>query len=175
MLRVVVTGAESVGKSTISEMLAKYFQGTNIPEYARTYVEEHGYTYQYDDVVAIAKYQVEEDLEIEQLSDSIVFYDSWLIITKVWLFEMYKQMPDFVDAHIADHKADLYLLLTPDLPWVEDPVRENGGEMRWKLHQKYKEELEHYQCNYVEVSEVGEDRFLRAKSEVEKLLRINTD
>ena len=38
-LRVCVVGAESTGKTTLCERLAKHYGGDYVPEYGRTYTE----------------------------------------------------------------------------------------------------------------------------------------
>ena len=57
---VVITGAESTGKSMLTEWLANYFQGQQIPEFARTYIEKLGRKYNYHDVEFIARNQVSQ-------------------------------------------------------------------------------------------------------------------
>ncbi len=37
--------------------------------------------------------------------------------------------------------VDLYLLCAPDIPWKADNVRENSGESRELLFNRYKEEI----------------------------------
>ncbi|MDC1106064.1 ATP-binding protein [Prolixibacteraceae bacterium] len=170
MYRIVVTGPESVGKSTMAKYLADCFDGVDIPEYARTYVEDHGYSYSYDDVVAIAIHQIEQDQAILNQDLNMIFYDSWMIITKIWFDEVFQQVPEFVHQHIEAYSADLYLLLDYDLPWEDDPARENGGDRRAYLYKRYKSELESYGCHYVEISGIGEERFANAKGAVEKFL-----
>ena len=39
------------------------------------------------------------------------------------------RFPDWVDEQISQASFDLVLLCAPDIPWIPDPVRENGGEM----------------------------------------------
>ncbi|QZT38610.1 ATP-binding protein [Halosquirtibacter xylanolyticus] len=175
MYRVVITGPESVGKSTMSKYLAKYFDGVDIPEYARTYVEEHGFDYSYEDVVAIASHQVDQDMALVGEPLKFVFYDSWMIITKIWFEEVYNKVPEFVDQHIQQYAADLYLLLDYDLPWEEDPTRENGGERRAYLYERYKRELKSHGCDFIEISGVGDVRFENGKRAVEKFLKSRSE
>lgn len=174
MCRIVITGPESVGKSTMAAFLASAFDGVEVPEYAREYVETHGLDYSEEDVVAIANHQIEEDLRL-QGKNSLVFYDSWLFVTKVWFEEVYHHCPEFVLDHINDHSADLFILLKCDLPWIDDPTRENGGERREYLYERYRQELERNHCNYVEVSGIGESRFVNAKRVVAEFLSRRDD
>ncbi len=52
---IVITGAESTGKSTLTEALAKHFNVPYIPEIAREYIEKLPHKYNYRDVEIIAK------------------------------------------------------------------------------------------------------------------------
>src|SRR6476659_6147904 len=57
----VVIGPESTGKSTLCSQLAEQYHTIWVPEYAREYLEKNGTDYSYDDLLIIAKGQV--DLE----------------------------------------------------------------------------------------------------------------
>jgi nicotinamide riboside kinase len=56
----------------------------------------------------------------------------------------------------------MHLLCNTDIPWVADPVRENGGEMRLKLFDQYQEELTRFNIPYKIVSGTGNARELMA-------------
>ena len=131
MQRIGIIGPESCGKTTLAEHLAKKYQGVFIPEYARTYLEERQTTiYSLEDVLAIAERQKEELLHPEKLfptqsSEPIYFYDTELIITKVWLLHKYHFCPEWIDELLRSCPMDLYLICSPDIPFIEDPLREN--------------------------------------------------
>ena len=161
-IRIAVTGPESTGKSTLSQQLAKEFNGQFIPEFAREYIGKLSHHYTFDDIEAIAKAQVEQYRLTKSSSDNIFFFDTWLIITKVWFIWSFQKMPEWLDLEIRNCKMDLFLLCRPDLPWEADPVRENGGENRLKLFELYIEELKHYGFNFVEIGGVGEERLSNA-------------
>ena len=58
LIKVVIIGPESTGKSTLCTQLANHFQSIWCPEYAREYLLKHGTNYTFDDLLAIAKGQV---------------------------------------------------------------------------------------------------------------------
>ena len=64
--KIVVIGPESTGKSTLCSQLAAHYNTLWVPEYAREYLEKNGTNYSYDDLLAIAKGQInsEENLVI---------------------------------------------------------------------------------------------------------------
>ena len=66
--KIVVVGPESTGKSTLSEQLAAHFNAKWLPEYAREYLLTNGKEYTINDLLVIAKKQIEtEDQQIEEM------------------------------------------------------------------------------------------------------------
>lgn len=167
--KIVLTGAESTGKSTLSEKLAAHFQTIWIPEFSREYIEKLNRKYTYEDIEAIARHQLASESNLPECS--IVIYDTWLIITKVWFDFVYGKHPTWLHEAILSNKIDLFLLCDIDMPWEDDPVRENGGENRQKLHEIYLRELKDYNFNVEIISGYGEERFQNAVKAVNKYLQ----
>jgi len=161
-IRIAVTGPESTGKTTLANQLAEFYNGQCIAEFARDYVEKLPRHYTYDDVEAIAKIQVEQYVTTKSASGLLFFFDTWLIITKVWFNWVFNKTPFWLEDRINDCPIDLFLLCLPDLPWETDPVRENGGENRLRLLDQYRNELQHYGFNFVEIEGIGEVRLKSA-------------
>ena len=66
-----IIGPESTGKSTLCEQLASYYQTTWCREYAREYLLKHGTNYTYDDLLTIARGQIErEDSAVAAVLDA---------------------------------------------------------------------------------------------------------
>ena len=167
-----VTGPESTGKTNIANYLADKFQGIWVPEYARYYVENLKSNYDYKDIETIAKKQVEDYHYYSGKGSSLVIFDTWLIITKIWFKVVYKKYPLWIDERIKDLKIDLYLLCSPDLQWQPDPVRENAGNMRQKLFQTYEKEIRNTGVPFGIVSGHGEVRFKIAEGHVRNFLKL---
>ena len=140
MFRVGIIGPESTGKSTLATYLAHRYDAVLIPEYAREYMEGLApyYEYTYDDVLAIAKHQVEQ---LQSLSGELQIFDTELIITKVWFMHKFGKCPDFLHEALLRYPMDVYLLCYPDLAWEPDPVRENPN-IRTYLFQWYEKEIQ---------------------------------
>ena len=161
--KIVITGPESTGKTELSEALAVKLNARWIPEFARIYVEKLGRPYQFSDLEIIARYQIQQEREeSEKAGDGILIFDTWLIITKIWFEVVYGKSPEWLEGHIASSKIDLFLVCRPDLPWIADPVRENGGEMRDKLFDRYCREIEKYGFKLEIVEGFGEVRLNNA-------------
>ena len=146
MYKVGIIGPESTGKSTLARELAEQFKGTYVPEYAREYVERKGRKeLTYDEVCEIARHQIEEITSLpfrEEPEVGLYFFDTELIVTKVWFEYAFGKVPEWLTEAIKAYPMDLYLLTYPDIPWVPDPARYNGSQaMREELFDRYEEEV----------------------------------
>ncbi|WP_439185008.1 AAA family ATPase [Carboxylicivirga taeanensis] len=166
---IVFTGPESTAKSTLSKQVSAAFDGMWIPEHAREYVEQLNRPYTYEDVIAIARQQIEAYEAAMRSGKSVVVFDTFLIITKVWFTEVYQKVPDWFESKLKDLKVDLHLLCYPDIRWVADGVRENEHKRNY-LYEQYKFELENYGLAYQVVKGEGDERICQAISYVNNLL-----
>ena len=169
-IRIAVTGPESTGKTTLALQLAQMYKGQYIPEFAREYVEKLPRHYTFDDVETIARIQTDQYIATTSGSEQLFFFDTWLIITKVWFQWVFGKTPPWLENKILECPIDLFLLCLPDLPWEPDPVRENGGENRLRLLDQYRNELKHYGFNFVEIGGIGEARIQAGMDAVNKLI-----
>ncbi len=147
MYKVGIIGPESSGKSTLARYLAKRYSGVLIPEYAREYVEQKGTTeVTFDELCAIAKHQIEE---LENLSSSLYFFDTELIVTKVWFDYAFGRVPEWLNENIHRFPMDVYLLTYPDIAWIPDPARSNGSDaIRKELFDRYETEIQSLDIPY---------------------------
>lgn len=159
MKKIAIIGPESVGKTQLCCELAQHFDTTYEPEIARTYVESLDTPYAYQDVVNIAHLQIEIEKKsnIDKKDQSFVFFDTDLIVTKVWFEHKYGVVPSFVKQWLAKKNIDLYLLCQPDIPWVYDKVRENRDN-RTFLYQWYEKEIKILGTDFFVISGIGKKR-----------------
>jgi len=160
-IKIVLTGPESVGKSTLTKQLADYFKVPYVSEIAREYISNLKRPYNIDDVVEIAGLQIAAEKEALSSSPRIVFFDTDLIITKIWLLHVYGQCPSWIDEELRQNPAYFHLLCYYDLPWEPDPVRENP-DIRSLLYDKYEAEINNYGLKYGVVKGLDNNRFLNA-------------
>jgi NadR type nicotinamide-nucleotide adenylyltransferase len=182
--KIVVIGPESTGKSTLCEKLAAHYNTLWVPEYAREYLEKHGADYTYEDLLHIAKGQIELE---EKLSDQLqvirdqlpvsssteahhsslitpyLFIDTDMYVMKVWAEYVFNKCHNWILNRIAERKYDLYLLCDTDLPWVEDNLREYPDEkIRKELFYIYKELMINQSTPWKEISGNYEERLKKA-------------
>lgn len=168
---VVVTGAESTGKSTLTKALATHFNVPAITEFAREYIEQLNHPYDYNDVEIIARKQAEQVKAVKESEYPIIFIDTWLIITKVWFEVVFQKIPGWLEDEIQSTKVDLFLLCDTDIPWVPDPVRENGGEKRNLLQLRYIENIKKYNFTFQTIKGENNLRFENALQYIKLLLK----
>lgn len=167
MKRIVITGPESCGKTTLATQLAKHFKCPVVLEYAREYIDKLDRAYQEDDLLAIAKGQIQKEETIFQnFNQEFVFLDTDLITLKIWSKEKYDFCDKWITDEIKSRKYDLHLLCKPDIPWTYDPQRENA-QNRIKLYRLYESELYQYNKKFHVVSGLGQSRFDNALKIVE--------
>jgi len=164
MIKIAILGPESTGKTALAKALAEHYNAPWVSEYAREYVEKLTVPYTYDDVCRIAEQQIEQEKQFKNSSTDnggFVFFDTDLIITKVWFEYCFSSVPEFVTDWMTDNKFDLYLLCAPDLPWEADLVREHGTDREY-FFEWYKREIEKTEKPYVIVTGIGSDRLQNA-------------
>ena len=144
-----VIGPESSGKSTLARYLARQYNATYVPEYARTFVERKGTTdISWDELCEIARHQIQEleSINIQRPTTNdqrLLIFDTELIVTKVWFDYAFHRIPDWLDEAILRYPMDVYLLTYPDLPWIPDPARSNGSDaIRLELFRRYEAEIQ---------------------------------
>ena len=144
MYKVGIIGPESTGKSDLARYLSKRYGGVLVEEYARRYVEEKGTTeVSYEELCEIARRQIEEIKAISRQPAEVGFFDTELIVTKVWFEYAFGHVPEWLNEAIKTYPMDVYLLTYPDIDWVPDPARSNGSdEIRKELFDRYEAEIQ---------------------------------
>jgi len=163
MFKIAIIGPESTGKTALAKQLAEYYNAPWVPEYARQYVEKLTEPYTYEDVCNIALKQIESEKFYENnASDAkFVFFDTDLIITKVWFSYCFDKIPEFLLDQLHSGFFDAYLLCAPDLAWEPDPVREHGEDREYFFNW-YKREIEETRKAFVIITGVGDQRIKNA-------------
>ena len=159
-----VIGPESTGKSTLCEQLAAQYKTEWVPEYARQYLLALGRPYNYDDLLIIAKRQLEqEDRITSSLQTPVVFIDTDMYVMKVWCEFVFGKCHPFVLDEIVKRKYDTYLLCHTDLPWVADELREYPDlGSRERLYHMYKDLMINQQTPWFDISGDYDERLKKA-------------
>ncbi len=181
--KIVLIGPESTGKSWLCEHLAEYYKTIWCPEFARTYLTEHGMNYTYNDLLTIAKEQLnlEEKSEktinyqlsiINSTQSPLFFIDTDMYVMKVWCEFVFNKCHSFILDSIAERTYDLYLLCNTDLDWQKDALREYPDvHTRQKLYYIYKDVLINQSVPWVEIFGKGNNRLKNAINAINNYLK----
>lgn len=124
MLRVTLSGVESVGKSTMAARLARQFGGLLVPEFGRLYTEQLRRDLTLEDHYAIAEgHEIEAD-QAASAGPPLLVEDTDVVMTTAWTTMLFGHRDPILAAR--DSRSDLHLLLMPDVPFVPDRVRMFG-------------------------------------------------
>lgn len=167
MIKIIITGPESSGKTTLCTQLSHYFNSPFAIEYAREYISNLTRNYKKNDLVKIAK----EQCVLESLNSHILFCDTDLITIKIWSLFKYKICDNYILDKIEEQKSEnrFYLLCKPNIPWESDPQRENPNN-RQELFEIYKQELENLNHNYIIVEGSKDQRAKECINIIKKLI-----
>jgi nicotinamide riboside kinase len=152
--RVVLTGPESSGKSTLAHDLSEALGQPFAAEAARAYLAEQPFRGM-EDLLAIhrAHRQASEELVSGNPGEkvnglSVAIEDTDTLTTWIWAEEKFGQVPEEIQVDFAQHPPMLYLLCHPEIPWQPDPLRENPMD-RERLFDRHVALLEAYGFAYV--------------------------
>jgi NadR type nicotinamide-nucleotide adenylyltransferase len=113
-------GAESTGKTTLAALLAQQTGALTVGEYGRSHCEAHREPLSPDDLLLIGRAQQAMIAAASAWAGPLMIADTDALMTAAWCEMLLgTRPPELMEAP----KADLYLLLEPDLPWVDDGTR----------------------------------------------------
>jgi len=168
LLRIAITGPESTGKSELAEKLARHYHTVWVPEYAREYLNRLGRRYEYDDLLVIARGQWESEMRLAAKARTFLFCDTDFLVAKIWCGDKFGKCHPWISEMVEKHRYNLYLLCDIDLPWSDDPLRENPHD-RDRLFALYRSELDNRRMPYAVISGTGEERLRRAIEGINKI------
>ncbi len=124
-MKIIITGPESAGKSQLTRDLASHYQAPGLVEYARDYLEALDRPYEESDLLKIAEGHLQREADLQADQQPLIFIDTALVVIKIWGMYKYGRTDPWIEAKLRDQQNTYYLLCAPDLPWEEDPLREN--------------------------------------------------
>lgn len=170
MLRIVITGAESTGKTTLTEALSGYYGEPWTNEFVRQYAEDIARPLQPSDLELIGKGQLgQEDAHIDK-AKRLIFHDTNLLSSIIYAKHYFDTIIDWVNDIFLSRDYTLYLLCMPDIPWTSDEGQRDSPEARDTLHKKFKDSLETLQLPYIEIAGDEVVRFGTAIQTIDALL-----
>ena len=167
MKKVIISGPESSGKTTLFNEL-KSLSGFNfISEYSRTYIDKINRPYQYNDILEIAKFYVKE-VETARINKRSVISDTDLLTLLVWCEYKYDKCHPFIIDKLDKNPPDLYLVCSPNIPWEYDPQRENPNN-REELFNIYQKKINELGIDFEIIEGDLSKRLIQAKKTLQNL------
>ena len=146
VLRIAVLGAESSGKSTLCEVLARAHDTLWVPEYLREFVDTHGRVPVESDQFGIARTQQEREDAAAACAGSrarrLLFCDTTPLMTALYSRVYWGRVDAQLAALAARHDYALTLVTAPDVPWVPDGLMRESEAVRARVYAMVVDELD---------------------------------
>ena len=179
LVKVVLFGPESTGKTTLSKQLARHYNTVWTPEYAREYLQKkwnnERKTCEASDLIPIAIGQMRLENKLAKKADKVLICDTDLLETKVYSEEYYG---GFVDEQLnkasLQNEYDLYLLTYIDTPWEEDDLRDRP-EQRLEMFTAFENALKKNNKKYILLKGNKETRLKEAVRAIDEIIANRTN
>ena len=168
ILRVVLTGAESTGKTTLAAALAAHYETVFAPEYLRKFVDTKGSLPVESDTDSIARGHLQQEQHYLAQANRVLFLDTDLISTCLYHAYFFGAQPRWVQEMALERRADLYLLMGTDIPWVADPGQRDSPEGREATQELFVKVLQ--SVPHVHIGGTHAERLSAAQQHVDRLL-----
>ncbi|QBA65138.1 AAA family ATPase [Muriicola soli] len=174
IVKIVLFGPESTGKTTLSQQLASHYNTLWVPEYAREYLQDkwdrEQKTCEPHDLLPIAEGQMRLENEYTEKAEKLLICDTDLLETKVYSEAYYLGYTDpILEKFALQNQYDLYLLTYIDTPWVKDDLRDKPEE-REMMFSYFKNTLEKYNRPFFTLKGSPEERLGKAVKYIDKIL-----
>ena len=174
LVKVVLYGPESTGKTTLARQLARHYHTEWVPEYARDYLQDKWNRMQQtcapEDLLPIAEGQMNLENTLSAKASELLVCDTDLLETKVYSEAYYLGYCDpLLEKYALLNNYSLYLLTYIDTPWEKDDLRDKPTE-RERMFSYFKETLEKYHRNFVILKGTKEQRLATAINCIDNLL-----
>lgn len=130
--RVLITGTESVGKSTLTKLLRNRFNTTHVHEIGRDYCEYYNNNLlpEHFDEIAMKHWLAQDEAAYN--SNRVMFVDSDAVVTLYYKmkygYDGETKNNELITSIIKKQKYDLILYLEPSTIWVNDGFRFLGEQ-----------------------------------------------
>tara|TARA_B110000459_G_scaffold199171_1_gene245402 strand:- start:730 stop:1335 length:606 start_codon:yes stop_codon:yes gene_type:complete len=178
LVKIVLFGPESTGKTTLSIQLAKHYNTVWVQEYARPYLQkvwnQERRTCQQKDILPIAFGQIALENRLAKRADKVLICDTDLLETKVYSSAYYGGFVDpILEKAATENTYNLYLLTYIDTPWEADDLRDRP-EQRLEMFEAFQKALDQHHRPYLLLKGDKESRLKKAVEAIDAILANNT-
>lgn len=178
VLKIVLFGPESTGKTTLSRQLSRYYDTVWAPEYAREYLQNkwnnERKTCENSDLIPIAYGQMALENKLATKANKVLICDTDLLETKVYSQEFYGGfVHPLLDKMAKENTYDLYFLTYIDIPWEADDLRDQS-EARETMFNAFEQALIKNNRPYILLKGDKKTRLKTATKAIDNLLKLKT-
>jgi len=151
-LRIVLTGVENSGKSTLIKPLSERFDWPYILELCRTNEDVLKGEETFKTMMEMHKLNEKEVVELLSITDAKgIFCDTGILVLDIWTeIVVGEKVSENNDEKISDSVVDLYLLCETVKEWEPDPIRLFPDyNKRVEVNNIFRAELENRELPYV--------------------------
>src|SRR5690554_3410292 len=175
IIRIVLYGPESTGKTTLAKQLASYYNTNWVPEYMRTFLEKKilipgEEIVAYDELEAIAKGQMKSENALIPTTNKYLFCDTNLLELQVYAEHYFGKCPEIILKYADKNSYDLYLLTYVDTPWEPDDMRDRPDD-REEMFNLFEQKLIEKKLLYITLKGNEKERLDFAIAHIDKLLK----
>ena len=170
MLRIVLIGAESTGKSTLTKALASYFNAPFSCEFARDYVTRHQTAVTKEALEEIIQGQLAYESNACTKTSPLVFHDTNLLSTSIYAQYYFRYFPESLQIALSLNQYDLYLFCGDDIPWIAEPLQRDSLPAQKQIQNLINKALIKDKLPFIKVQGTLDDRIQKSIIAVDKLL-----
>lgn len=175
LIKVVLYGPESTGKTTLAKQLAEHFNTLWVPEYMREYLQNKWNLKKElvdkDDLIPIAEGQTKLENEASKEVNKLLICDTNLLELKVYSEYYYNGFcPLEIKEEATKDNYSIYLLTFVDTPWEADDLRDRPNN-REEMFRIFEAELKKQGFPYEILKGNEEERFNKAVEIIDQLLK----
>lgn len=137
--RIVLVGAESAGKTTLSAMLAKSLNAPCVEEYGRVFAEMSSFSktdWKTEHFAHIALTQNNNEDQAAEKAGEWLVCDTNSFATEIWHDRYMGFMSTALRKLTKDRTPTLYVVCGNEIPWVDDGQRD-GKDIRDQMQRKF--------------------------------------
>lgn len=172
--RICLLGAESTGTTTLTRALAATYDTTWVPEYGRFYTEgkltgnKISADWNSHEFRHIAAMQNHVEDELARYSNKLLFCDTNAFATQLW-HELYIEQSSAAVSELAKNRYyDLYIVTAPDIPFIQDGMRDAPHRRQW-MHDEFVRRLTEHNVPFIVVTGTVDERLQTATAAINKL------
>jgi len=175
VLKVVLFGPESTGKTTLSRQLARRYNTVWVREFARNYLQDkwnnERLTCEQSDLIPIAIGQIALENDLAQKANKVLICDTDILETMVYSESYYGGFVEpILEKAAKENQYDLYLLTYIDTPWEKDDLRDRP-DRRQEMFEAFHNALIKYNRPYILLKGNKQTRLRKAAQAIDQLLK----